>query len=347
MKVFYTAVYFSYLCNQIQSNMQIINPIYDSAFKYLMDNNQVAKLMISAIIGEEVEDLTLDATELKLDISRDKFEFQNDPVTFFTLLRIDFAARIKTADGTYKEVLIEIQKAKLPTDIMRFRRYLGERYTNENVSIEVDGHKKALPLLPIYFLGHPLDNCDASVLKINRQYKDVVTGNILETHEEFVENLTHNCFIIQIAKLKKRRRNDLEALLSIFDQDNISNDKHLLNVKEEEIPEKYRPILRRLLEAASEKKVRDGMNAEDEVLSELQTLEREIEKERKAKEEAEMREQEERKQKEEERKQKEEERKQKEAAIVNLFTKRNLTISEIATIFQMNEEKVKEIVAKN
>jgi hypothetical protein len=26
--------------------MQIINPIYDSAFKYLMDNNQVAKLIL-------------------------------------------------------------------------------------------------------------------------------------------------------------------------------------------------------------------------------------------------------------------------------------------------------------
>ena len=34
--------------------MQIANPIYDVVFKYLMDDNQIAKLMLSAIIGEEI-----------------------------------------------------------------------------------------------------------------------------------------------------------------------------------------------------------------------------------------------------------------------------------------------------
>jgi hypothetical protein len=266
--------------------MHIINPIYDSAFKYLMDNNQVAKLIISAIIGEEVEELVLDATELKVDIPREKIETEQVQSSFFTLLRIDFAARIRTADGKYKEVLIEIQKAKLSTDIMRFRRYLGERYANQNVSIELNGQKKALPILPIYFLGHSLEHCDATVLKINREYIDMVTGNKIATDEEFIESLTHNCFVIQIAKLKQRRRNDLEALLSIFDQDNLTNDRHILNIKEEDIPEKYRPVLRRLLEAISEKKIREAMNAEDEVLDELKTLERIIEQERKEKDEA-------------------------------------------------------------
>ena len=274
--------------------MQIINPIYDSAFKYLMDNNQVAKLVISAIIGEEVEELLLDATELKVDvpIENRKEKEEKDQSPFFTILRIDFAARIKTSDGNFKEVLIEIQKAKLSSDIMRFRRYLGENYANENVSMEINGIKKALPILPIYFLGHPLKHCKSSVLKINRQYTDGITGEIIDTREEFVESLTHNCFIIQIAQLKKRRRNDLEALLSIFDQDNKSNDKHILNIKEDDIPEKYRPVMRRLIEAISEPRVRQGMKAEDDVLNELQILERVIESERIQKEEAQAREKE-------------------------------------------------------
>jgi hypothetical protein len=286
--------------------MHIINPIYDSAFKYLMDNNQVAKLIISAIIGEEVEELILDATELKVNIPREKIEDEQVQSSFFSLLRIDFAARIRTTDGKLKEVLIEIQKAKLSTDIMRFRRYLGERYANENVSIEINGQKKALPILPIYFLGHSLQSCDATVLKINREYIDVVTGNRVLSDEEFIESLTHNCFVIQIAKLKQRRRNDLEALLSIFDQENLTNDRHILNIKEEEIPEKYRPVFRRLLEAISEKKIREAMKAEDEVLDELQTLERMVEQERKEKEKALQKSEEERHQKEEERQLKEE-----------------------------------------
>jgi hypothetical protein len=339
------------------NHMQIINPIYDSAFKYLMDNNQVAKLILSAIIGEEVEELLLDATELKVDVPKDKLENLQVQTSFFTILRIDFAARVKTADGKHKEVLIEIQKAKLATDITRFRRYLGERYANENVGIEIDGQKKSLPLLPIYFLGHPLDNCDATVLKVNRQYLDVITGKTIEAKEDFIESLTHDCFVIQIAKLKHRRRNDLEALLSIFDQENISGDRHILNVKEEDMPEKYRPVLRRLLEAISEKKVREGMKAEDEVLNELQALERiielerkETEKERKEKLEAQERE---RKAQEGERKaqQREMEAKKSEmeawqaiSKIVKQLHGKGFSIAEISTLTGRSEEEIESIL---
>jgi septal ring factor EnvC (AmiA/AmiB activator) len=68
--------------------------------------------------------------------------------------------------------------------------------------------------------------------------------------------------------LKKRRRNELEILLSAFDQNNRDeNSKHILNVNEEEIPEKYRPLFRRLKMAASSKEVKDQMKKEDGVLN--------------------------------------------------------------------------------
>jgi hypothetical protein len=307
--------------------MQIINPIYDSAFKYLMDNNQVAKLIISAIIGEEIEELVLDATELKVDVPKETVLplKETPPQTFFTLLRIDFAARIKSPDGSIKEVLIEIQKAKLPTDIMRFRSYLGERYSNENVSVVINGQKKALPILPIYILGHPLEHTDATIIKVNRQYIDLVTGELLLNKEEFIESLTHNSFIIQISQLKHRRRNELEALLSIFDQDNITNDKHILNIREDDISEKYRPVLRRLLEAISEKKVRDGMKAEDQVLNEFQKLERLVVIERKGKEEAQN----------------------KLKAIILKQHKKGKSITQIAEDFEFSEEDIKKIIEGN
>ncbi len=47
-----------------------------------------------------------------------------------TVHRLDFAAKIETDEG-YKTALIEIQKAKFPTDIMRFRKYLGKQYESE------------------------------------------------------------------------------------------------------------------------------------------------------------------------------------------------------------------------
>ena len=48
-----------------------------------------------------------------------------------TVYRLDFKATIKTPQGP-KIVLIEIQKAKFATDIMRFRRYLGAQYQDKN-----------------------------------------------------------------------------------------------------------------------------------------------------------------------------------------------------------------------
>jgi hypothetical protein len=75
--------------------------------------------------------------------------------------------------------------------------------------------------------------------------------------------------VIQINCLKERRRNELEQLLAVFDQSNITRDWHILNVSEEEFPEKFRPIIRRLKSAASSSKVKKQMKVEDEFLSYL------------------------------------------------------------------------------
>ncbi len=61
------------------------------------------------------------------------------------------AANTKTI---FYEVCIEIQKAKFPADIMRFRNYLGKQYSNKNNVYEQDSRLKACPILSIYILRH-------------------------------------------------------------------------------------------------------------------------------------------------------------------------------------------------
>jgi hypothetical protein len=39
---------------KIKTDMHIANPIYDTVFKFLMEDEKVARAFISAIIGEEV-----------------------------------------------------------------------------------------------------------------------------------------------------------------------------------------------------------------------------------------------------------------------------------------------------
>jgi hypothetical protein len=249
--------------------MKVANPIYDVVFKYLLDDKKIAKLIISKILDEEIISLEFRPTELKTKVTAHDL----------TVFRIDFAATIRHPDGSQKLVIIEIQKAKFHTDIMRFRRYLGNHYQDKkNIYRDPDTKKRiALPIISLYFLGHKLDHTDAPVVKVNRQYIDLADNSELTNREEFIESLTHDSYIIQIPQLKKKRRNNLEILLSIFDQSlQLSENGHYLNVSEEDYPKEFRIVIRRLLQAASEEDVCQTMELEDEVLDELEGLERTI-----------------------------------------------------------------------
>lgn len=83
------------------NSMKIANPIYDVVFKYLMDDNKIAKLVISKIIGEEIELLDFQPKENIVKIDRPLAENDN-PNASFTVYRLDFAAKIKLTDGGYK-----------------------------------------------------------------------------------------------------------------------------------------------------------------------------------------------------------------------------------------------------
>ena len=72
--------------------MHIANPIYDVVFKYLLEDNKVAKLLLSAIIGEKIEELDFSAQEHTVDIER-----LEKPS--FTVCRFDFSAKVKTEKG--------------------------------------------------------------------------------------------------------------------------------------------------------------------------------------------------------------------------------------------------------
>jgi hypothetical protein len=248
---------------------RIANPIYDGAFKYLLDDNRVAKFFLSVLLGEEVVELELRPTEHCTDIER----------RCVTVFRIDFAARIRSEDGSEKLVIIEIQKAKYATDIMRFRKYLGQQYASDNNVREEPPPPRALPILSIYLLGHKLDHIREPVIRVSREYRDMNGKTIAGPREEFIESLTHDSIVVQIPLLKPSRQNDLERLLGLFDQSQADpEDVHMLSINDEDYPEKFQPVIRRLMKAVSEPAVRDIMQVEDDYLGELESLERAIAK---------------------------------------------------------------------
>jgi len=269
--------------------VKIANPIYDTVFKYMMEDNAVAKLVVSSIIGEKVlhlepkpqEHTSEKETGKPKENGKEQLDF---PV--LTVYRLDFSAKIATSEG-YRVVIIEMQKASLPTDIMRFRRYLGGHYSDYENRISTDEGTEAMQIYSIYFLGKDLEICDTPVLSVMPEIKDVATDKIVKRKSKFIESLNHKCWIVQISCLKERRRTELEQLLSVFDQSNRTSDIHILNVSEKDFPEKFRPIIRRLKMAASNPAVKRKMKEEDEVVKYLQDYARsEVTKAIKEKDEA-------------------------------------------------------------
>ena len=55
---------------------------------------------------------------------------------------------------------------------------------------------------------------------------------------------------------------------------NRTSDIHILNVREEDFPEKFRPIIRRLKGAASSSKIKKQMREDDEILKYLRDVAR-------------------------------------------------------------------------
>jgi len=215
--------------------MLIANPIYDVVFRYLMEDTEIAKGLLSKIIGQEIIELTF---EPQVVSSRSKkFEL--------IILRLDFRAIIKTADGINKKVLIELQKGKNPLDILRFRKYLAENYSKEDV---VENKETTLPIITIYFLGFKLKNVETPVLKIDRQYYDLINNKTLETTEEFVEKLTHDSYVIQIMRQK----------LLVFEESDIKGSKIL------------QLMTKRLRLGATEEKLLKEIQIEEEIESTIE-----------------------------------------------------------------------------
>ena len=256
--------------------MHIANPIYDVVFKYMLEDNKVAKLFLSAIIGEEIIELEFSAQERTVEMqSIKKGKKKQKEKVSLTVCRIDFSAKIKTEAG-FKTVIIELQKAKYLADLLRFRRYLGLHYQSPSNTFDSQ-HEKARQIYCIYFLAFGMDLPPSPVLKVYYTVQDVSTGDIFPASGDFVSGLHHRSWIVQINRLKKSRRNDLEKLLGIFDQSNLTDLRYILNVDDENFPEEYRIIIRRLRKAMEDPQKRREMELEDEIIKELQDMERQIE----------------------------------------------------------------------
>ncbi len=149
-------------------NYEIVpNPIYDNVFRYLLEDNESARVILSVLSGRDIIKLDTDTgsytekmTELdkkvkierlerKAELKKQKLkksewklintqlELQKiklkDPHTSTDIARghLDFIATVKNNLGVEELIMIELQKEKKPEDIYRFKRYIAGKLTRQ------------------------------------------------------------------------------------------------------------------------------------------------------------------------------------------------------------------------
>lgn len=254
----------------------VANPIYDSVFKFLMEDERIAKTVLSALLKKEVVSVEMRRHEHS-NITRDNL----------SMFRIDFAAKVKEEDGTVRLMLIELQKTWLDTETLRFRRYLAAQYNaEENMNKEGVDKGYALPMVAVYLLGHRVGDIDKPVVYVGHNTIDydgleVVNGKT----DPFINSLTHDSIIVQIPLLHGKINNRLDKVLSVFDQSQRTKEnQQVINVDEniyENDPDMMR-IIHRLSLATMNAVVRQEMNDEDEYFSAIEARDTQVMKLNKA-----------------------------------------------------------------
>ncbi|WP_235393083.1 MULTISPECIES: hypothetical protein [Prevotellaceae] len=240
--------------------IHVANPIYDSVFKYIMEDERIAKTILSALLKKEVVHVTVRP-----------HEYSNTTRDTLSMFRIDFAATVREKEGNEikdRIVLIELQKTWLNTETLRFRQYLGAQYNNKNNIREADEKGFAYPMVAVYLLGHKVGNIKEPIVYVNHDVFDY-NGNVVAegNAEPFVESLTHNSIIVQIPRLQGNVNNRLEKVLSVFDQTNVEGDtQQVLKIDEDKYADDndMMYVLHKLTAAAANSEMRQDMNVEDE-----------------------------------------------------------------------------------
>ena len=255
--------------------ISVANPIYDSVFKFLMDDERIAKTVLSALLKKEV-----------LSVEMRKHEHPNITRDKLSMFRIDFAARVRENDGSTQLILIELQKTWLDTETLRFRRYLAAQYNaEENIQKQGENKGYALPMVAVYLLGHRVGDIDKPVVYVGHKALDYDGKEVKNGEKDpFISSLIHDSIIVQIPLLHGKINNRLDKVLSVFDQSQRTEEsQQIINLEEnlyKDDPEMMQ-IIHRLSLATMSAEVRQEMNDEDEFFAVIEARDTQVMKQKK------------------------------------------------------------------
>ncbi len=280
------------LNTDINENDYIVipNPIYDVVFRYLMEDPGSAMIIISTLINEKIKKLQLEpTTHSEKKKHGTEIEIQ-DPKTKddIHLFHLDFTAIVELPDGSEELIMIELQKASEPDDIFRFKRYISknfqkkqEKEITDTKTQAIETINKPIRLIPIFFLNFRIENeINDLLIKTNRLKTGVFKNKNLQKHNDFIDNLSYDIWVVQLPNLQNISENEyindeykqkLYALLKLFDQKSkVKDNEHRLRIIRKFFPGFLDRVIKRIQAASvNNPNLEEQMYAEDEYLKSL------------------------------------------------------------------------------
>ena len=187
--------------------MIVANPMYDTIFKYLMEDNVVAKGLISRILEENIIELVpapQEGTTSRINLKYSTLGIKHQ----------DYVATIKKENGELYKIAVEVQKSYIAPKVATFRTYIAEKYKKPST---INDKEIYLPIKTIYFIEETFNNKLPALLKVNREYIDVLNHKKYNGEEdEFVNQMTHEAYFIQTELVPGDMQNEITRVLNFF-----------------------------------------------------------------------------------------------------------------------------------
>jgi len=234
----------------------IANPLYDTIFKKLMENDRVAKFFIGTLLEQNIHALQVITQEFPNPKDVDKSssgtiaskDQQSQEVSSKNFFQLDFIATILTDTGETEKVLIEIQKIKNFIEPRMLSNFQAVHYNRKGT---FDYEKRKLPSITIYILGFNLPEIESACIKLEKTYEDLISNKMINQKIDFIEKLSQDCYIVQVNRIADRFETSLDKLLSIFEQSNFLDGGKLMKDFNHEIDEENIKLMIDIIHHAS------------------------------------------------------------------------------------------------
>lgn len=250
--------------------MTIANPLYDTIFKKLMENDRAAKFFIGTLLEQNIHALQVITQEFPNPKDVDKSsavtigskDQQSQEVSAKDFFQLDFIATILTDTGEPEKVHVEIQKIKNFIEPKLLSNFQAVHYNRKGT---FDYEKRKLLSITIYILGFNLPDIESACIKLEQTYEDLISNKRINHKIDFIEKLSQDCYIVQVNRITDRFETSLDKLLSVFEQSNFLDGRKLMKDFNHAIDEENIKLMIDILHHASiDPEQRKMMEVEEE-----------------------------------------------------------------------------------